>query len=106
MNQLDFAGRTAIVTGGAAGIGLAIAQRLAASGARLSLWDRDSSALHSARENLRVSCDVQQVDITDADAVAAAARRSADALGQVDVLVCSAGITGASISTSFAKVKC
>jgi len=99
MNQLDFAGRTAIVTGGAAGIGLAIAQRLAASGARLSLWDRDSSALHSARENLRVSCDVQQVDITDADAVAAAARRSADALGQVDVLVCSAGITGPNSTT-------
>jgi len=99
MNQLDFAGRTAIVTGGVAGIGLAIAQRLAASGARLSLWDRDSSALHSARENLRVSCDVQQVDITDADAVAAAARRSADALGQVDVLVCSAGITGPNSTT-------
>jgi len=99
MNQLDFAGRTAIVTGGAAGIGLAIAQRLAASGARLSLWDRDSSALQSARENLRVSCDVQQVDITDADAVAAAARRSGDALGQVDVLVCSAGITGPNSTT-------
>ena len=41
MNQLDFKGRSAIVTGGAAGIGLAIAARLAASGARVSVWDRD-----------------------------------------------------------------
>ena len=41
MNTLDLKGRTAVVTGGAAGIGLAIAQRLAQSGAMVSLWDRD-----------------------------------------------------------------
>lgn len=45
MNQLDFMRRTAVVTGGAAGIGFAIAQRLVASGARVSLWDRDAAAL-------------------------------------------------------------
>ena len=45
MNQLDLEHDNIIVTGGAAGIGLAIAQRLAASGARVSLWDRDEKAL-------------------------------------------------------------
>ena len=50
MNQLDMQGRVAVVTGGAAGIGLAIAQRLAKSGARVSLWDRAPEALDSADE--------------------------------------------------------
>ena len=45
MNQLDFANRRAVVTGGAAGIGLAVAERLAASGATVALWDRDAAAL-------------------------------------------------------------
>ena len=49
MNQLDFKGRTAAITGGAAGIGLAVARRLAASGARVALWDRDEKALAEAR---------------------------------------------------------
>ena len=48
MNNLDMKGRTAVVTGGAAGIGFAIAQRLVASGARVSLWDRDAGALEKA----------------------------------------------------------
>jgi 2-dehydro-3-deoxy-L-rhamnonate dehydrogenase (NAD+) len=45
MNRLDLAGRRAVVTGAAAGLGLAIAKRLAQSGARVSLWDRDSASL-------------------------------------------------------------
>ncbi|MGA8006168.1 MAG: SDR family NAD(P)-dependent oxidoreductase, partial [Burkholderiales bacterium] len=45
MNQLDFAGRTAVVTGAAQGIGLAIARRLLASGARVRIWDRDGKLL-------------------------------------------------------------
>ena len=45
MNQLDFEGRCAVVTGGAAGIGLAVGRRLAQSGARVALWDRDAQAL-------------------------------------------------------------
>src|SRR5205814_69635 len=49
MNALDFRGRTAVVTGGAAGIGFAVAQRLAASGATVAVWDRDEAALASAR---------------------------------------------------------
>ncbi len=52
MNQLDMQGRAAIVTGGAAGIGLAIARRLVDSGARVSLWDRDAAALETAARAL------------------------------------------------------
>src|SRR5690242_5537623 len=94
MNQLDFAQRTAIVTGGAAGIGLAIASRLKESGARVALWDRDGAALASASEKMGGNVDVHEVDVADADSVAAAARACATALGRIDVLVCSAGITG------------
>ena len=98
MNQLDFADRTAVVTGGAAGIGLAIAQRLESSGARLSIWDRDAGALREARSALG-DIDVQQVDVTDPDAVATAARAAAATLQHIDVLVCSAGITGPNATT-------
>jgi len=94
MNQLDMKGRGAIVTGGAAGIGLAIAQRLAASGARLSLWDRDAAALSAAAKLLGSGTHTTTVDVTREDAVAAAFEASAAALGRVDAQICSAGITG------------
>jgi 2-dehydro-3-deoxy-L-rhamnonate dehydrogenase (NAD+) len=93
MNQLDMKGRGAIVTGGAAGIGLAIAQRLIASGARVSLWDRDAAALDSAARALGAT-HVTAVDVTREDAVASAFASSAAALKRIDALVCSAGITG------------
>jgi 2-dehydro-3-deoxy-L-rhamnonate dehydrogenase (NAD+) len=94
MNQLDMQGRAAVVTGGAAGIGLAIARRLVASGARVSLWDRDAAALSTAAQALGTGTHVTTVDVTSEDAVAAAFAASATALKRVDVLVCSAGITG------------
>jgi len=97
MNALDFKGRTAAVTGGAQGIGLAVAQRLVASGARVSLWDRDDGALASAREALGAAAHVQRVDVADPAAVEAAAHATAEALGGIDVLVCSAGITGPNV---------
>jgi 3-oxoacyl-[acyl-carrier protein] reductase len=93
MNQLDMKGRAAIVTGGAAGIGLAIAQRLVASGARVSLWDRDAAALAAAAGRLG-GAHTAVVDVTREDAVAAAFAASVAALKKVDALVCSAGITG------------
>jgi 3-oxoacyl-[acyl-carrier protein] reductase len=93
MNQLDMQGRAAIVTGGAAGIGLAIARRLVASGARVSLWDRDAAALESAARTLGGS-HTATVEITNEDAVASAFAASASALKRIDALVCSAGITG------------
>ena len=98
MNQLDLQGRTAVVTGGAAGIGLAIAQRLAASGAKVSLWDRDSKAL-AAGANTVAGAHTVQLDVANDAAVARALEETVKALGQVDVLVCSAGITGPNTTT-------
>ncbi len=94
MNQLNMKGRAAIITGGAAGIGLAIAQRLVASGARISLWDRDAGALADAARALGGATYVASVDVTNEPAVAAAFASSLDALNRIDALVCSAGITG------------
>src|SRR5438477_8933875 len=93
MNRLDFEGRTAVVTGGAAGIGLAIAQRLMASGARVSLWDRDAKALAVAAPGLG-SAHTASLDVADESQVQAALASTVKALGKVDALVCSAGITG------------
>jgi 3-oxoacyl-[acyl-carrier protein] reductase len=97
MNRLDFDGRAAVVTGGAAGIGLAAAQRLQAGGARVALWDRDAAALAKAAATLGAAHTVV-LDVADADAVDAAARDTFAALGGVDILVCSAGITGPNTS--------
>ena len=94
MNQLDFKDRVAVITGGAVGIGFAIAQRLTASGATVSLWDRDAGALAKARASLGVAIDTRVVDVADAASVDAAAKAAAAALSRIDVLVCSAGITG------------
>jgi 3-oxoacyl-[acyl-carrier protein] reductase len=99
MNQLDFKGRRAVITGGAAGIGLAVAQRLVASGARVALWDRDDAALANAKAALGGGAFTQALDVTDHVAVDRAAQASAAALGGIDVLVCSAGITGPNVTT-------
>jgi 3-oxoacyl-[acyl-carrier protein] reductase len=89
-----FAGRNAIVTGGASGLGKAVASRIVAEGGRVALWDMDADTLAAAGREVGAA-DTQALDVADADAVEAAARASAAALGKIDVLVCSAGITGA-----------
>ena len=99
MNQLDFQNRIAVVTGGAVGIGFAIAQRLATSGATVALWDRDQAALAKAQAALGGRTFTQALDVSDADAVARAAAATAQALGRIDVLVCSAGIAGPNHTT-------
>ncbi|RVU15179.1 SDR family NAD(P)-dependent oxidoreductase [Methylobacterium oryzihabitans] len=88
-----FQGRRAVVTGGASGIGLAVVARLVAEGARVSIWDLSAEALDTAKAATGAS-DGQAVDIADAAAVARAMEGSLAALGGLDVLVCSAGITG------------
>ena len=99
MNTLDFRGRTAVITGGAAGIGLAVAHRLAASGATVALWDKDPSALAAAKAALAGGTVTHALDVADAVAVAGAAVATAETLGRIDVLVCSAGITGPNTPT-------
>jgi 3-oxoacyl-[acyl-carrier protein] reductase len=92
MNRIDLTGRRAIVTGGARGIGLAVAERLAASGARVAIWDRDATT--AAAEAERIGQVGLAVDVTDADGIAAAFERTQLLVGPIDILVTSAGITG------------
>jgi len=89
----DFTGRTAVVTGGASGIGLACARRLIEAGARTILWDSDAAGLDAAVAALGEAAQGQALDITDEAAIAAAAAQAA-ASGPVQILVNSAGIGG------------
>ena len=97
MNRIDLAGRRAVVTGGAQGIGLAIAKRLLASGAALALWDRDATLLQATAAELGAEVVGHAVDVTDPDAVVAAEAATVDALGGIDILVNNAGIAGPSV---------
>jgi 3-oxoacyl-[acyl-carrier protein] reductase len=94
MNQIDLGGRVAVITGGAQGIGFAVARRLAASGARVSLWDMNAALLAEAKAALGEAAVTVQVNIADYDAVAAAVTRTEQALERIDILVNSAGIAG------------
>ena len=96
MNKIDLENQHAIVTGGAQGIGRAIAERFLASGARVSLWDRDESLLAEATGALESQGEVTGVamDVTDEASVAAALARSEAAFGTPAILVNNAGIAG------------
>src|SRR5437868_6388540 len=89
---MRFAGRTAIVTGGARGIGAAIARRLADEGARVALWDIDGAA--AAAQALGPAHLAVVVDVSSETSVDEAIRRTAPALGRIDLLVNNAGILG------------
>ena len=99
MASEDFAGRTAVVTGAARGIGLAIAARLADEGARVSLWDVDRARLETTAADFGGGAHAVVVDVTDEAAVRAAAEASEAALGPIDILVNNAGIAGSSLKT-------
>ena len=94
--QGRFTGRTAVVTGGASGLGKASAARIVAEGGRVVLWDLNADALKAAAEEVGATA-VVALDVSDAAAVEAAARTSHEALGRIDILVASAGITGATV---------
>jgi 3-oxoacyl-[acyl-carrier protein] reductase len=96
MNQIDLAGRSAIVTGGARGIGLAITERFIGSGAKVAIWDVDGKAAEETARHLNQTA--VQVDVTDEASVNAALRKSEAAIGPVDILVTSAGITGPNLA--------
>jgi NAD(P)-dependent dehydrogenase (short-subunit alcohol dehydrogenase family) len=88
-----FAGRVAIVTGAASGIGRSIAERLIFEGAKVSLWDRNEAALAEAATEMRATHRVA-LDVSDFDQVNLAAQQTASALDKIDILVASAGIAG------------
>lgn len=96
MNNIDLAGRSAVVTGGVRGIGYAVAERLLASGASVALWDIDAERAARSREQLgalgKVTAHI--VELTDQAAVEAATAETIAAHGKVDIVVNSAGITG------------
>ncbi|WP_399684188.1 SDR family NAD(P)-dependent oxidoreductase [Xenophilus sp.] len=94
MNQLDFRGRHAVVTGGASGLGYGIAQRLIASGGSVTLWDRDETAAAQAARDLGPQAAALGVDVTRQAAVAEAVQSTLARAGRIDALVNSAGITG------------
>ena len=94
MNKIDLTGQTAVVTGGAQGLGLAIARRIAASGARVCLWDVNGKELAAAAASIGQAASSVVVDITDADAVIQAVTRTEEEAGPISILVNSAGIAG------------
>jgi len=85
-----FDGQVAVVTGGASGIGRAVAGRLYAEGAQVSIWDVDASGLDACTFAVHRST----LDQSDEHAVEAVARETVDSLGGIDILIVSAGITG------------
>ena len=87
-----FAGRVAAITGGARGIGLAVAERFAQEGGRVALWDMDRA--EAEKVAARLGGAAVQVDVADDASVAAAVAATEAALGTVDILVNNAGITG------------
>ena len=99
MNRIDLDGRRAVVTGGAQGIGRAIAERLLASGAVVTLWDRDPGELESTREALGAGTGGVVVDVANPESVERAAAATIREAGGIDILVNNAGIAGPNATT-------
>ena len=93
--RYDFSGRTAIITGGAGGLGLGIARHMLEAGAQVELWDSNAPSLAQAQVQLApFSCTLRTVDITDPEAVSQASAACQALHGRIDILVNNAGILG------------
>jgi 3-oxoacyl-[acyl-carrier protein] reductase len=92
MTSTRFAGRVAAITGGARGIGLAVAERITAEGGRVALWDNDEA--EATKVAARLGGAAMRVDVADEASVATAVAATETALGPIDILVNNAGITG------------
>ncbi len=99
MNQIDLNGRVAIITGGAQGIGRAVAERFAKSGAKVAIWDLDGKLADEAAAAIGPAASGLAIDVTDAKAVNQAAAELEQRHGSVDILVTSAGIAGPNLKT-------
>ena len=97
MNQLDLNGRHAVITGGAAGIGFAVTQRLLASGAGVTWWDRDALAMRRAAAQIGAGVAQVVVDVADHASVVAALQQTTAQNPVIDILVNCAGITGPNV---------
>ena len=98
MNAIDLHNQIAVITGGAQGIGFAIARRLIASGARVSLWDMNAEALALALDNLGPAASSKLVDITDLAGLQRVHGEVEAEIGPVSILVNSAGVAGQNAS--------
>ena len=101
MNQLDMKGRVVVVTGGAQGIGYAVAERMLKSGAAVALWDINEEQLAKACEDLAALGAVSPavVNVADEASVDAATRATLGRHGRIDALVNNAGVTGGNAPT-------
>jgi 2-dehydro-3-deoxy-L-rhamnonate dehydrogenase (NAD+) len=95
MNQLDLNGRNAVVTGGASGLGFAIAERLALSGANVVIWDINDAAAEAAGKKLGSFALV--ADVSDLGSVMRAVGKTLGIISTIDVLINNAGITGPNV---------
>lgn len=101
MNAIDLQGKRAIVTGGARGIGFAIAQRLLASGASCALWDKNSQRLDASVKTLRASGSIHGVlvDVCQPESVRQALEETCRHFASIDILINDAGVAGVSKTT-------
>src|ERR1700722_13977216 len=89
-----FDAMTALITGGASGIGLAVASRVVAEGGLVTLWDLDDAKLDTAQARFGPKARAKRVDITNAAEVERAAKDADASMAHIDILVCSAGVAG------------
>ncbi|MER9853208.1 MULTISPECIES: SDR family NAD(P)-dependent oxidoreductase [unclassified Mesorhizobium] len=97
MNRIDLDGQHAVVTGGAQGLGFAMARRFVASGATVTLWDLDEARLETAKKELGNAATTEIVDVADWVSVDAARARTEELAGNISILVNSAGIAGPAV---------
>ncbi|MGA9253160.1 MAG: SDR family NAD(P)-dependent oxidoreductase [Roseobacter sp.] len=95
MNKIDFSGRTAVVTGGAQGIGKAVAERLSSGGARVAIWDMDTDLAQATAAGLYNDAVAFKADVADWPSVQAAYDQTIGVFGHLDIVVNSAGVAGA-----------
>ena len=94
MNDYDLSGKVALITGGAQGIGLAVANRMYNSGAHVVICDIDEKFAITAISTMPERSTFQNLDITQPEMVKAALKTIHESLGSIDILVNSAGIAG------------